>query len=1237
MTRKKDLKRKNKLEKYSYLNSNSKKLMSPRNNSSKVTLEVTEKVSVATQVSVGIIIISALIAGFGLFALFSLPIQEKQELPPAELKTPPTVSYLPGGVFITNQVLVKFKPNLIESEKETTINNNLKNPVEAIINKNTGEVMQSSNKGLPQKELPEGAELESREITAALKTREKVMKIVPETNRIGLDRWELISMDTGTDIAQVVARMEKDANIEYAEPNYLAEAMLAPNDQFYQEIEKLGVCTGTTNGWYDGDRCYQNSNCPGGSCDKSTNTIPVQWGLDKLNAQGAWDEIYNTPIDLITVAVIDTGVDYNHLDIVNNIFVNQGEVINGVDDDGNGYIDDVKGWDFSTCKKWKSDSFGSYICDSGDIKDEDNDPMDDFWHGTHVAGIISSMTNNATGLASISGGWHPAKPGVKVMALKGLDQQGRGLMSELAGAINYAANWGVEVINLSWGFRGYSQLLADTVSSALNQGSFIVAAAGNSKEEALLFAPANLDGVLTVAATNENDARWDDGFKTGSNAGANVDVSAPGKDVISLKASAIDSSAKNIVDGYYYYVAGTSQAAPHVAALAALILARHPEFTNEQLESIIKMGADDVENFGWDPYTGQGRLNAYQSLKILNPLISQINSPSNFENYTLGDSITIAGSTGGIDFQSYQVEYIKGDMTGSWTQIFTSNSPVTNGILATWNTAGIAGGSYYLRVTATDTSGRKLSDHRLINITYPFQAGNWPGKQIDNWILSSLTFADLDENPSNGLEIMFPSQELNQASGEYEVFAWHHDGSDVSGSWPVDTGYNGFNVKSISVADLDQDGEKEAIGISGLSAYVWQADGTLNTAWDWPKSWPKNRFSFSAPAIANLEGDMDLEIIFTRYPYEVVAYHHNGSAVWENPISAPGTNPTVPALASTPALADLDNDMDQEIVIASTGKIYVFHHNDGNNDGYADQMTGWPRSAGAGETYSSPAIADLDQDGDLEIIAAYSKTDSKIYAFHHDGTPVTNWPKQTGAAIYSSPAIADLDPSYPGLEIVIGSSDRKVYAWHSDGSNVSGWPKETNGEVTSSPIMADLDGNGDLEIAVGSEDGKFYVWHHDGTNYLGFPVTTTASISFSPAIGDLDNDRDLEIGVVNQNGKIYIWDLPSRYTPHKLPWPMFHHDSRHTGLYNQCEDYTLSGQCSEITMQYCDNVELVYDCSKCNYCTGSTICYGTGCVQCVSNSDCPSDKICKNYYCVTPPTCKKVRGRYICEDIPSAM
>lgn len=271
-----------------------------------------------------------------------------------------------------------------------------------------------------------------------------------------------------------------DPDVEYAEPNYLRyKAATTPNDTFFSELWGLDN-TGQTGGAPDAD----------------------------IDAPEAWD--ITTGNSNVVVAVLDSGVDYNHPDLVANIWTNQAELTGapGVDDDGNGKIDDVRGWDFV---------------------DDDNDPIDSDDHGTHVAGTIAAEGDNGTGISGVV--WT-----AQIMPLRFLDALGSGTVADAIEAIDYAIDKGAKIINASYGSYTYSTAERDAIARARDAGILFVAAAGNgnwNNDSATKHYPSSYDlaNIIAVAATDQSDSR-----ASFSNYGAtSVDVAAPGTSIFSTR------------------------------------------------------------------------------------------------------------------------------------------------------------------------------------------------------------------------------------------------------------------------------------------------------------------------------------------------------------------------------------------------------------------------------------------------------------------------------------------------------------------------------------------------------------------------------------------------------------------------------------------------------------------------------------------------------------------------------
>ncbi|PIU42687.1 MAG: hypothetical protein COS98_01610, partial [Parcubacteria group bacterium CG07_land_8_20_14_0_80_35_11] len=298
---------------------------------------------------------------------------------------------------------------------------------------------------------------------------------------ISLINGALLKIEDGKTVEEKIAELEKDPNVEYAEPNYIYQTSLTPDDSSFGELWGLN----NTGQFVRGRE---------GTVDADADLVE------------AWD--ITTGSSNVVIAVIDTGVDFNHPDLSSNIWLNTNEVAgNQIDDDGNGYVDDVRGWDF-----W------SY----------DNDPMDLNSHGTHVSGTIAAVGNNATGITGIN--WT-----AKIMPVRFLSSEGYGYLSDAILAINYAVDNGAKILSNSWGSYYYSQSLYDAILAAKNQGVLVVAAAGNSPYDCDYYSwciyPAgyNLDNIISVAATDQIDnLAWFSTYGPKS-----VDVGAPGRNIYS--------------------------------------------------------------------------------------------------------------------------------------------------------------------------------------------------------------------------------------------------------------------------------------------------------------------------------------------------------------------------------------------------------------------------------------------------------------------------------------------------------------------------------------------------------------------------------------------------------------------------------------------------------------------------------------------------------------------------------
>lgn len=387
-------------------------------------------------------------------------------------------------------------------------------------------------------------------------------------------RWWHLKLAPGSNAKRVLERLGRDPMVETAEPNYIVRTTAVPNDPRYGELWGLNNI-GQTGGSFDAD----------------------------IDAPEAWDIQTGSPN--VLVAVIDTGVDYTHPDLAANMWTNPGEIPgNGIDDDGNGYVDDVYGYDFYN---------------------NDANPFDDFGHGTHVAGTIAAEGNNGVGVVGVS--WR-----ARIMAVKFLGADGSGTTAGAISAVLYANDMGARVMNNSWGGGGFSQALMDAIITADQANSLFVAAAGNagSNNDTTSFYPANYNvpNVLAVAATDQYDAK-----ASFSNYGATtVHLGAPGVNILS---SVPVSGASCCSDpSGYKLLSGTSMATPHVSGAATLLLAQDGTRSAAGLKNLMMATSDPVASLAGITVTG-GRLNVHRAISCspTQLALSIVQPAANFNAY----------------------------------------------------------------------------------------------------------------------------------------------------------------------------------------------------------------------------------------------------------------------------------------------------------------------------------------------------------------------------------------------------------------------------------------------------------------------------------------------------------------------------------------------------------------------------------------------------------------------------
>jgi hypothetical protein len=351
------------------------------------------------------------------------------------------------------------------------------------------------------------------------------------------------------------------------------------------------------------------------------------------------------------------------------------------------------------------------------------------------------------------------------------------------------------------------------------------------------------------------------------------------------------------------------------------------------------------------------------------------------------------------------------------------------------------------------------------------------------------------------------------------------------------------------VAQLDGDPEMEiVIGTDGGNVYAWHHDGAgLRLSDGYFR--PTGGLIRGSIGIDDLDSDLDLELVAANSYGDIYAWHADGTGFLQANGFFAGIEGAGHNINGTPAMADLDDDGDPEVIVASlNGDIWAWHH---DGTGYMD-TTGFLANTPA--AYGAVAIGDLDDNGVLDIVATglYS---AKVDAWNNVGTRRSGFPEQLDCGMYCSPALADLDDD-DKLDIIVGTfrddfdDSASVYVLNENGDIRPGWPQRIEGDFFSSPVVGDIDGDGVPDIVVASTDGGIYAWRRDGSRVHGWPRHVVYEFYATGAIGDVDNDGDVEVVVGGYDGMVHAYDISAPYLEASMEWPKIYHDLYASCLYD---------------------------------------------------------------------------------------
>lgn len=484
-----------------------------------------------------------------------------------------------------------------------------------------------------------------------------------------------VKVSDSEDIQAIVDALKKDPQIEWAQPNYIYQGSFVPNDP-----------------------------------DFGTN----QWNLPLIDMVRAWDLTLGSAS--VVIAVIDTGVDWGHPDLASKIWMNTDEIPgNNFDDDGNGKIDDIRGWDFVRASP-------SAVAPGEDAAPEDNNPIDFNRHGTHVAGIAAAHSDNNVGIAGVA-------PNCLIMAVRaGYSTGGIGgdfLSLDIMDALIYATDNGADIVNMSFGgsVPGGDFLVQAGVQYAAGNDVVLIGAAGNNfglSIDAVNFIPAVYPEVIAVSAVGPGGV-----FATYSNTGASIEVAAPGGSGVQDSEN-IFSTIPLRFTVFYEFLAGTSMSAPHVAGLAALYKSLYPSATASEIRDAIRFGVTDLGAAGRDPQFGFGLVNATKLLAFpdVTPPVA-IHEPilSGNPGSTIVISANITDNFGAPHSPSATLSYRffnAGMPVGDWVTVAMSQAGDVFSSPVTIPGTNITDVSYYFTMTdlkpntATLPSGGEASPFNIV-------------------------------------------------------------------------------------------------------------------------------------------------------------------------------------------------------------------------------------------------------------------------------------------------------------------------------------------------------------------------------------------------------------------------------------------------------------------------------------------------------------------------------------------
>jgi hypothetical protein len=954
------------------------------------------------------------------------------------------------------------------------------------------------------------------------------------------------------DLDHLISVMDTKSETIYAEPEYLRKPLYNPNDPAFDQ----------------------------------------QCSMPAVKAMQAWD-FWDIPNVMpgsgqqILLASVDTGVDYTHPDLVESIWVNQGEIplyitndqelfqiidsngdgilsstemisdnimsdlnddgiinlkdifiegspyLDFSDNDGNGYADDLIGWD--PAGKW------------GNV-DPDPDPFPKIdgiateggtWaHGSHVAGILAASSNNGIGMAStVFNG--------KIISIKtsqdGTNTDDPGISNGYDGIL-YAAKAGFysgsfAIINNSWGGGGYSNSEQSVINTAHNTyGGIVVASAGNgsssgSEEQYETGYPASYENVISVCAIGCNGqwGGWASYHPT-------VDLAAPGESIYSA-----------IIGNGYASWNGSSMAGPNAASAIGLLQAFYPEMDNDQLIERILNTADrfiydrnpDYETcngYNGTDCLGKGMVDPYKAIGI--EIAPNLNIASvdliEYQDNDDGDGVVNPGEQFNLNVTIENEEGWQ-DATSISAILSTSYEGVTlflNGSFLNDLNAGesdvaefnfhlsndIALGDIEFNVltTATGPDNYAFEANLTFNINVSLNQAGFPA-DVSGELISSAAIVDFDNDGQNEI--------ISSDKGGF-IHVFEMDGTEwVDGIFPYETGDQNWGSPAVGNLDLIGSNDFEEVVISSKNGHIYifgatqtEPPGTLLLDFD------SGGYVTATPSLGDIDGDGLDEIVFGQYGGDRLLYAINidGSNVEGFPVDLDEK------VQRGVALADFNANNKMDIVVGTDDEFIHLVYDDGT--------IAWSYETG-GDIRVSPTVLELNSG---EKIILVGSKDDNFYALNSDGT--LRFMIETDDDISTEASVIDIEGVGP---IIFFASSNILYAVETDGDIYGEWMIDIGADITSSMVFSKI--NNATYVMFGDESGKAHMYHILGDSYNNFPISYSFPFKGSPTILDSDNDGDLEF-ILGSTQTLTNIDIKEAGSTNGM-WATHRADMRRSGYY----------------------------------------------------------------------------------------